>query len=170
MKDCSDQGACSMSCRCCSGTGVSTLVFAAMMFAADWRWLRRLCPFRGDCASGSASRIKGARGGKTKRRLFGDALQEYVECKIEIRSLNRVDVFQTTSIAASGFEREKIGAELARRVVCSAQGLCDWASPGHRRRDGASYGGARRFPDVFAFLLAATQDDPINASCRLSSN
>ena len=130
MKDCSDQERLfSHTMPQIFGMGASTLVFAAMMFAFDWRlaasalWpipvaLAALLP---------TARIQKSHTAKKNAASlsFADGLQEYLECHREIRSLNKVGVFQgELDCRIDRFEREKIDAELAMGVaVCSAQGF-----------------------------------------------
>ncbi len=172
MKDCSDQERVfSHVMPLLLGTGVSTLVFAAMMFAADWRLAAAaLWPIPAAIALLSAtSRIQKAHAaGKNEAALsFGDALQEYVECNREIRSLNRVGAFQDDLDRRIGLlEREKIGAELAAGVaVCSAQGLLRLGIASVIVVGTALLTAGRvDFLTFFVFLLAATRIyDPINA-------
>ncbi len=130
MKDCSDQERLfSHTMPQIFGMGASTLVFAAMMFAFDWRlaasalWpipvalvalLLTACVQKSHTAKKNAASLS-----------FVDGLQEYLECHREIRSLNKVGAFQSDlGRRIDRFEREKIGAELAMGVaVCSAQGF-----------------------------------------------
>ena len=130
MKDCSDQERLfSHTMPQIFGMGASTLVFAAMMFAFDWRLAASaLWPIPVALAALllTAHIQKSHTAKKNAASLsFADALQEYLECHREIRSLNKVGAFQDElDCRIDRFEREKIGAELAMGVaVCSAQGF-----------------------------------------------
>ena len=130
MKDCSDQERLfSHTMPQIFGMGASTLVFAAMMFAFDWRLAASaLWPIPVALAALLLTgRIQKSHTAKKNAASlsFADALQEYLECHREIRSLNKVGVFQDElDCRIDRFEREKIGAELAMGVaVCSAQGF-----------------------------------------------
>ena len=125
MKDCSDQERLPQ----IFGMGASTLVFAAMMFAFDWRLAASaLWPIPVALAALLlTARIQKSHTAKKNAASlsFADGLQEYLECHREIRSLNKVGVFQgELDCRIDRFEREKIDAELAMGVaVCSAQGF-----------------------------------------------
>lgn len=130
MKDCSDQERLfSHTMPQIFGMGASTLVFAAMMFAFDWRLAASaLWPIPVALAALLLTgRIQKSHTAKKNAASlsFADALQEYLECHREIRSLNKVGAFQDElDCRIDRFEREKIGAELAMGVaVCSAQGF-----------------------------------------------
>ena len=152
------------------GMGASTLVFAAMMFAFDWRLAASaLWPIPVALAALLlTARIQKSHTAKKNAASlsFADGLQEYLECHREIRSLNKVGVFQgELDCRIDRFEREKIDAELAMGVaVCSAQGFL--------RLGIASVivvgtmllvTGQVDFLVFFVYLLAATRVyDPIN--------
>ena len=130
MKDCSDQERLfSHTMPQIFGMGASTLVFAAMMFAFDWRLAASaLWPIPvALVALLLTARIQKSHTAKKNAASlsFADGLQEYLECHREIRSLNKVGVFQgELDCRIDRFEREKIDAELAMDVaVCSAQGF-----------------------------------------------
>lgn len=130
MKDCSDQERLfSHAMPQIFGMGASTLVFAAMMFAFDWRLAASaLWPIPVALAALLlTTRIQKSHTAKKNAASlsFADGLQEYLECHREIRSLNKVGVFQgELDCRIDRFEREKIDAELAMGVaVCSAQGF-----------------------------------------------
>ena len=130
MKDCSDQERLfSHTMPQIFGMGASTLVFAAMMFAFDWRLAASaLWPIPVALAALLlTARIQKSHTAKKNAASlsFADGLQEYLECHREIRSLNKVGVFQgELDCRIDRFEREKIDAELAMSVaVCSAQGF-----------------------------------------------
>lgn len=130
MKDCSDQERLfSHTMPQIFGMGASTLVFAAMMFAFDWRLAASaLWPIPvALVALLLTARVQKSHTAKKNAASlsFVDGLQEYLECHREIRSLNKVDAFQSDlGRRIDRFEREKIGAELAMGVaVCSAQGF-----------------------------------------------
>lgn len=130
MKDCSDQERLfSHTMPQIFGMGASTLVFAAMMFAFDWRLAASaLWPIPVALAALLlTTRIQKSHTAKKNAASlsFADGLQEYLECHREIRSLNKVGVFQgELDCRIDRFEREKIDAELAMGVaVCSAQGF-----------------------------------------------
>lgn len=130
MKDCSDQERLfSHTMPQIFGMGASTLVFAAMMFAFDWRLAASaLWPIPVALAVLLlTARIQKSHTAKKNAASlsFADGLQEYLECHREIRSLNKVGVFQgELDCRIDRFEREKIDAELAMGVaVCSAQGF-----------------------------------------------
>lgn len=130
MKDCSDQERLfSHTMPQIFGMGASTLVFAAMMFAFDWRLAASaLWPIPVALAALLlTARIQKLHTAKKNAASlsFADGLQEYLECHREIRSLNKVGVFQgELDCRIDRFEREKIDAELAMGVaVCSAQGF-----------------------------------------------
>lgn len=130
MKDCSDQERLfSHTMPQIFGMGASTLVFAAMMFAFDWRLAASaLWPIPVALAALLLTgRIQKSHTAKKNAASlsFADGLQEYLECHREIRSLNKVGVFQgELDCRIDRFEREKIDAELAMGVaVCSAQGF-----------------------------------------------
>ena len=130
MKDCSDQERLfSHTMPQIFGMGASTLVFAAMMFAFDWRLAASaLWPIPvALVALLLTARVQKSHTAKKNvaSLLFVDGLQEYLECHREIRSLNKVGAFQSDlGRRIDRFEREKIGAELAMGVaVCSAQGF-----------------------------------------------
>lgn len=130
MKDCSDQERLfSHTMPQIFGMGASTLVFAAMMFAFDWRLAASALwpiPVALVALLLTAHVQKSHTVKKNAASLsFADALQEYLECHREIRSLNKVGAFQDElDCRIDRFEREKIGAELAMGVaVCSAQGF-----------------------------------------------
>ena len=130
MKDCSDQERLfSHTMPQIFGMGASTLVFAAMMFAFDWRLAASaLWPIPVALAALllTAHIQKSHTAKKNAASLsFADGLQEYLECHREIRLLNKVGVFQgELDCRIDRFEREKIDAELAMGVaVCSAQGF-----------------------------------------------
>ncbi len=130
MKDCSDQERLfSHTMPQIFGMGASTLVFAVMMFAFDWRLAASALwpiPVALVALLLTAHIQKSHTAKKNAASLsFADALQEYLECHREIRSLNKVGVFQDElDCRIDRFEREKIGAELAMGVaVCSAQGF-----------------------------------------------
>lgn len=130
MKDCSDQERLfSHTMPQIFGMGASTLVFAAMMFAFDWRLAASaLWPIPvALVALLLTARVQKSHTAKKNAAslLFVDGLQEYLECHREIRSLNKVGAFQSDlGRRIDRFEREKIGAELAMGVaVCSAQGF-----------------------------------------------
>ena len=130
MKDCSDQERLfSHTMPQIFGMGVSTLVFAAMMFAFDWRLAASaLWPIPVALAALLlTARVQKSHTAKKNAASlsFVDGLQEYLECHREIRSLNKVGAFQSDlGRRIDRFEREKIGAELAMGVaVCSAQGF-----------------------------------------------
>ena len=130
MKDCSDQEHLfSHTMPQIFGMGASTLVFAAMMFAFDWRLAASaLWPIPVALAALLlTTRIQKSHTAKKNAASlsFADGLQEYLECHREIRSLNKVGVFQgELDCRIDRFEREKIDAELAMGVaVCSAQGF-----------------------------------------------
>ena len=130
MKDCSDQERLfSHTMPQIFGMGASTLVFAAMMFAFDWRLAASaLWPIPVALAALLlTARIQKSHTAKKNAAFlsFADGLQEYLECHREIRSLNKVGVFQgELDCRIDRFEREKIDAELAMGVaVCSAQGF-----------------------------------------------
>lgn len=130
MKDCSDQERLfSHTMPQIFGMGASTLVFAAMMFAFDWRLAASaLWPIPVALAALLlTARIQKLHTAKKNAvsLSFADGLQEYLECHREIRSLNKVGVFQgELDCRIDRFEREKIDAELAMGVaVCSAQGF-----------------------------------------------
>ena len=130
MKDCSDQERLfSHTMPQIFGMGASTLVFAAMMFAFDWRLAASaLWPIPVALAALLlTARIQKSHTAKKNAASlsFADGLQEYLECHREIRSLNKVGVFQgELDCRIDRFEREKIDAELAMGVaVCSAQGF-----------------------------------------------
>ena len=130
MKDCSDQERLfSHTMPQIFGMGASTLVFAVMMFAFDWRLAASaLWPIPVALAALLlTARIQKSHTAKKNAASlsFADGLQEYLECHREIRSLNKVGAFQDElDCRIDRFEREKIGAELAMGVaVCSAQGF-----------------------------------------------
>lgn len=130
MKDCSDQERLfSHTMPQIFGMGTSTLVFAAMMFAFDWRLAASaLWPIPvALVALLLTARVQKSHTAKKNAASlsFVDGLQEYLECHREIRSLNKVGAFQSDlGRRIDRFEREKIGAELAMGVaVCSAQGF-----------------------------------------------
>lgn len=130
MKDCSDQERLfSHTMPQIFGMGASTLVFAVMMFAFDWRLAASALwpiPVALVALLLTAHIQKSHTVKKNAASLsFADALQEYLECHREIRSLNKVGAFQDElDCRIDRFEREKIGAELAMGVaVCSAQGF-----------------------------------------------
>ena len=130
MKDCSDQERLfSHTMPQIFGMGASTLVFAAMMFAFDWRLAASaLWPIPvALVALLLTARVQKSHTAKKNAvsLSFVDGLQEYLECHREIRSLNKVGAFQSDlGRRIDRFEREKIGAELAMGVaVCSAQGF-----------------------------------------------
>ena len=130
MKDCSDQERLfSHTMPQIFGMGASTLVFAAMMFAFDWRLAASaLWPIPvALVALLLTARVQKSHTAKKNAASlsFVDGLQEYLECHREIRSLNKVGVFQgELDCRIDRFEREKIDAELAMGVaVCSAQGF-----------------------------------------------
>lgn len=130
MKDCSDQERLfSHTMPQIFGMGASTLVFAAMMFAFDWRLAASaLWPIPvALVALLLTARVQKSHTAKKNAASlsFVDGLQEYLECHREIRSLNKVSAFQSDlGRRIDRFEREKIGAELAMGVaVCSAQGF-----------------------------------------------
>ena len=130
MKDCSDQERLfSHTMPQIFGMGASTLVFAAMMFAFDWRLAASaLWPIPvALVALLLTARVQKSHTAKKNAASlsFVDGLQEYLECHREIRSLNKVSAFQgELDHCIDRFEREKIGAELAMGVaVCSAQGF-----------------------------------------------
>lgn len=130
MKDCSDQERLfSHTMPQIFGMGASTLVFAAMMFAFDWRLAASaLWPIPvALVALLLTARVQKSHTAKKNAASlsFVDGLQEYLECHREIRSLNKVGAFQSDlGRRIDCFEREKIGAELAMGVaVCSAQGF-----------------------------------------------
>ena len=130
MKDCSDQERLfSHTMPQIFGMGASTLVFAAMMFAFDWRLAASaLWPIPVALAALLlTARIQKSHTAKKNAASlsFADGLQEYLECHREIRSLNKVGAFQgELDCRIDRFEREKIDAELAMGVaVCSAQGF-----------------------------------------------
>lgn len=171
MKDCSDQERLfSHTMPQIFGMGASTLVFAVMMFAFDWRLAASALwpiPVALVALLLTAHIQKSHTVKKNAASLsFADALQEYLECHREIRSLNKVGAFQDElDCRIDRFEREKIGAELAMGVaVCSAQGFL--------RLGIASVivvgtvllvAGQVDFFVFFVYLLAATRVyDPIN--------
>lgn len=171
MKDCSDQERLfSHTMPQIFGMGASTLVFAVMMFAFDWRLAASALwpiPVALVALLLTAHIQKSHTVKKNAASLsFADALQEYLECHREIRSLNKVGAFQDElDCRIDRFEREKIGAELAMGVaVCSAQGFL--------RLGIASVivvgtvllvAGQVDFLVFFVYLLAATRVyDPIN--------
>ena len=130
MKDCSDQERLfSHTMPQIFGMGASTLVFAVMMFAFDWRLAASALwpiPVALVALLLTAHIQKSHTAKKNAASLsFADALQEYLECHREIRSLNKVGAFQDElDCRIDRFEREKIGAELAMGVaVRSAQGF-----------------------------------------------
>lgn len=130
MKDCSDQERLfSHTMPQIFGMGASTLVFAAMMFAFDWRLAASaLWPIPvALVALLLTARVQKSHTAKKNAASlsFVDGLQEYLECHREIRSLNKVSAFQgELDRCIDCFEREKIDAELAMGVaVCSAQGF-----------------------------------------------
>lgn len=130
MKDCSDQERLfSHTMPQIFGMGASTLVFAAMMFAFDWRLAASaLWPIPvALVALLLTARVQKSHTAKKNAASlsFVDGLQEHLECHREIRSLNKVGAFQgDLGRRIDRFEREKIGAELAMGVaVCSAQGF-----------------------------------------------
>ena len=130
MKDCSDQERLfSHTMPQLFGMGASTLVFAVMMFAFDWRLAASaLWPIPVALAALLlTARVQKSHTAKKNAAFlsFVDGLQEYLECHREIRSLNKVSAFQgELDHCIDRFEREKIGAELAMGVaVCSAQGF-----------------------------------------------
>ena len=130
MKDCSDQERLfSHTMPQLFGMGASTLVFAVMMFAFDWRLAASaLWPIPVALAALLlTARVQKSHTVKKNAASlsFVDGLQEYLECHREIRSLNKVSAFQgELDHCIDRFEREKIGAELAMGVaVCSAQGF-----------------------------------------------
>lgn len=130
MKDCSDQERLfSHTMPQIFGMGASTLVFAAMMFAFDWRLAASaLWPIPvALVALLLTARVQKSHTAKKNAASlsFVDGLQEYLECHREIRSLNKVSAFQgELDHCIDRFERGKIGAELAMGVaVCSAQGF-----------------------------------------------
>ena len=130
MKDCSDQERLfSHTMPQIFGMGASTLVFAVMMFAFDWRLAASaLWPIPVALAALLlTARIQKSHTAKKNAASlsFADELQEYLECHREIRSLNKIGAFQgELDRCIDCFEREKIGAELAMGVaVCSAQGF-----------------------------------------------
>ena len=130
MKDCSDQERLfSHTMPQLFGMGASTLVFAVMMFAFDWRLaVSALWPIPvALTALLLTARVQKSHTAKKNAASlsFVDGLQEYLECHREIRSLNKVSAFQgELDHCIDRFEREKIGAELAMGVaVCSAQGF-----------------------------------------------
>lgn len=171
MKDCSDQERLfSHTMPQIFGMGASTLVFAVMMFAFDWRLAASaLWPIPvALVALLLTARVQKSHTAKKNAASlsFVDGLQEYLECHREIRSLNKVGAFQSDlGRRIDRFEREKIGAELAMGVaVCSAQGFL--------RLGIASVivvgtmllvAGRVDFLVFFAYLLAVTRVyDPIN--------
>ena len=171
MKDCSDQERLfSHTMPQIFGMGASTLVFAVMMFAFDWRLAASaLWPIPvALVALLLTARVQKSHTAKKNAASlsFVDGLQEYLECHREIRSLNKVSAFQgELDRRIDRFEREKIGAELAMGVaVCSAQGFL--------RLGIASVivagtmllvAGQVDFLVFFVFLLAVTRVyDPIN--------
>ena len=130
MKDCSDQERLfSHTMPQIFGMGASTLVFAVMMFAFDWRLAASaLWPIPvALVALLLTARVQKSHTAKKNAASlsFADGLQEYLECHREIRSLNKVGEFQNElGRRVDRFEREKIDAELAMGVaVCSAQGF-----------------------------------------------
>lgn len=130
MKDCSDQERLfSHTMPQIFGMGASTLVFAVMMFAFDWRLAASaLWPIPVALAALLlTARVQKSHTAKKNAASlsFVDGLQEYLECHREIRSLNKVGAFQSDlGRRIDRFEREKIDAELAMGVaVCSAQGF-----------------------------------------------
>ena len=171
MKDCSDQERLfSHTMPQIFGMGASTLVFAAMMFAFDWRLAASaLWPIPVALAALLlTARVQKSHTAKKNAASlsFVDGLQEYLECHREIRSLNKVGAFQgDLGRRIDRFEREKVDAELAMGVaVCSAQGFL--------RLGIASVivvgtmllvTGRVDFLVFFAYLLAVTRVyDPIN--------
>lgn len=171
MKDCSDQERLfSHTMPQIFGMGASTLVFAVMMFAFDWRLAASaLWPIPvALVALLLTARVQKSHTAKKNAASlsFVDGLQEYLECHREIRSLNKVSAFQgELDRRIDRFEREKIGAELAMGVaVCSAQGFL--------RLGIASVivvgtmllvAGQADFLVFFVYLLAVTRVyDPIN--------
>ena len=171
MKDCSDQERLfSHTMPQLFGMGASTLVFAVMMFAFDWRLAASaLWPIPvALVALLLTARVQKSHTAKKNAASlsFVDGLQEYLECHREIRSLNKVSAFQgELDHCIDRFEREKIGAELAMGVaVCSAQGFV--------RLGSASVivvgtmllvAGRVDFLVFFVYLLAVTRVyDPIN--------
>ena len=130
VKDCSDQERLfSHTMPQIFGMGASTLVFAVMMFAFDWRLAASaLWPIPvALVALLLTARVQKSHTAKKNAASlsFVDGLQEYLECHREIRSLNKVGAFQSDlGRRIDRFEREKIDAELAMGVaVCSAQGF-----------------------------------------------
>lgn len=130
MKDCSDQERLfSHTMPQIFGMGASTLVFAVLMFAFDWRLAASaLWPIPvALVALLLTARVQKSHTAKKNAASlsFVDGLQEYLECHREIRSLNKVSAFQgELDRCIDCFEREKIDAELAMGVaVCSAQGF-----------------------------------------------
>lgn len=130
MKDCSDQERLfSHTMPQIFGMGASTLVFAVMMFAFDWRLAASaLWPIPvALVALLLTARVQKSHTAKKNAASlsFVDGLQEYLECHREIRSLNKVSAFQgELDRCIDCFEREKIDAELAMGVaVYSAQGF-----------------------------------------------
>ena len=130
MKDCSDQERLfSHTMPQIFGMGASTLVFAVMMFAFDWRLAASaLWPIPVALAALLlTARVQKSHTAKKNAASlsFADGLQEYLECHREIRSLNKVGEFQNElGRRVDRFEREKIDAELAMGVaVCSTQGF-----------------------------------------------
>ena len=171
MKDCSDQERLfSHTMPQLFGMGVSTVIFAVMMLACDWRLaIAALWPIPvALVALIMTSRIQKSHTEKKNAAslAINDGLQEYLECQSEIRSFNRIRMFQEElGSRVDRFEREKIGAELAMGVaVCSAQGFL--------RLGVASVivvgtlllvAGQVDFLVFFVFLLAVTRVyDPIN--------
>lgn len=130
MKDCSDQERLfSHTMPQIFGMGASTLVFAVLMFAFDWRLAASaLWPIPvALVALLLTARVQKSHTAKKNAASlsFVDGLQEYLECHREIRSLNKVSAFQgELDRCIDCFEREKIDAELSMGVaVCSAQGF-----------------------------------------------
>ena len=113
MKDCSDQERLfSHTMPQIFGMGASTLVFAAMMFAFDWRLAASaLWPIPVALAALLlTARIQKSHTAKKNAASlsFADGLQEYLECHREIRSLNKVGVFQgELDCRIDRFERER---------------------------------------------------------------
>ena len=171
MKDCSDQERLfSHTMPQIFGMGASTLVFAVMMFAFDWRLAASaLWPIPvALVALLLTARVQKSHTAKKNAASlsFVDGLQEYLECHREIRSLNKVSAFQgELDRRIDCFEREKIGAELAMGVaVCSAQSfLCLGIASVIVAGTMLLVAGQVDFLVFFVYLLAVTRVyDPIN--------
>ncbi|MEA5020106.1 MAG: ABC transporter ATP-binding protein [Gordonibacter sp.] len=130
MKDCADQERLfSHTVPQLFGLGASTLVFAVMLLGYNWQLgLAALWPIPiAIIALLFTGRVQKRHSAAKNQKglILIDGIQEFLECNREIRSLNKVDRFQSElDERIDEFEHAKIGAELAAGVsVCSTQGF-----------------------------------------------